>query len=198
MKKAVCLCLALLMLLPSAGLASGIIPNLREDASTPAPAIFSFRAGVHWNMTRELVRALEVVELSERSSEGWSILFPLAPVEVSKFTAELVYMFYNDRLKMIIYDFVGGGYTNTDYQYLTGALDSVYGEHTEPPASAIIGVMDQIYSGYYSVENLRNIRGWTYGDDTLIYLFYSSENVFSILYVNAGSSGPLSYVTTGL
>ena len=52
-------------------------------------------------MTRELVRALETVELTERNQDGWSILYPLAPVQVSKFTADLVYMFYNDRLKMI-------------------------------------------------------------------------------------------------
>ena len=50
-----------------AGSAGGVIPNLREDpVPTPAPGVFSFRGGVQWNMTRELVKALETVELTDR------------------------------------------------------------------------------------------------------------------------------------
>ena len=198
MKRACCLCLAaMLMLWAGAGSAGGVIPNLREDpVPTPAPGVFSFRGGVQWNMTRELVKALETVELTERAQDGWSILFPLTRVEVSRYTADLVYMFYNDRLKMISYDFGAGG-PQTDFQYLTGALDSVYGDHTEPAAADIIGVMDQIYPGYYSAEKLLNRRGWRAGEDTLIYLYYYAENAYAILYVCAGGA-PASYVTTGL
>lgn len=198
MKKILCLGLLLLLLLPASGLAGGVIPNLREAPSdTPAPAVFSFRSGIRWNMSRELVRALEQsMELTERNQDGWSVLFPLAPVEVSKFTADLVYMFYNDRLKMISYDF-GVGKTAEDYRYLTGALDSVYGEHTEPGPEAIIGVMDQIYPGYYQAGSLLNRRGWTAGEDTLIYLYYYTDSAFAILYVNAGGA-PVTYQTNGL
>ena len=199
MKKAICLWLALLMLCPAvSGLAIGVIPNLREEvpAEPSAPAEFSFRGGIRWNMTRELVKALETVELTERNQDSWSILFPLAPVEVSKFRADLVYMFYSDRLKMISYDFGAGG-TEEDFRYLTGALDSVYGDHTEPEASDIVGIMDQIYPGYYHAETLTGRRGWTAEDGTLIYLYYYSGNAYAILYVYAGGAQQ-SYVTTGL
>lgn len=198
MKKTICALLAVLLLLPAAaGGADGVIPNLRETPTvTPPAGTFSFRGGVQWNMTRELVRALETVELTERNQDGWSILYPLAPVQVSKFTADLVYMFYNDRLKMISYDFGAGG-NEADFRYLTGALDSVYGDHTEPAATEIIGIMDQIYPGYYSAERLTNRRGWKAGEDTLIYLYYYADNAYAVLYVCAGSAQG-SYVTTGL
>jgi len=198
MKKALCLGLAMLLLLSAtAGLADGVIPNLRETPTvTPAGGAFSFRGGVQWNMSREQVRLLELVELTERNQDEWSILYPLNPVQVSKFNADLVYMFFGDRLKMISYDFGASG-TEADFQYLTGALDSVYGDHTEPDASDIIGIMDQIYPGYYTAERLTNRRGWKAGDDTLIYLYYYAESSYAVLYVCAGSTQG-SYVTTGL
>ena len=200
-RKAFCALLAALLALLTAasGLAGGVIPNLRETpTAAPAAAVFSFRGGVQWNMSRDQVRALEPLQLTERAQENWSILYPLSRVEVSRYTADLVYMFYSDRLKMISYDFGPGG-ADTDFQYLTGALDSVYGEHREPEASEIIGIMDQIYPGYYTAEHLLNRRGWTAGDDTLVYLYYYAENAYAILYVCAGGapSGG-GYVTTGL
>ena len=183
-------------LLPAGSvLADGAIPNLR-DTPAPSAGIFSFRGGVHWNMSREQVRALEPIELTERNQDGWSVLLPLSPVEVSLYRADLVYMFYNDRLKMITYDF-GAGKSEAEYQYLTGALDTVYGSHTEPSAADIVGVMDQIYPGYYIAGRLLNRRGWKAGDDTLIYQYYYAENAFAILYVCAGDA-PAAYVTTGL
>ena len=187
----------MLMLWAGAGSAGGVIPNLREDpVPTPAPGVFSFRGGVQWNMTRELVKALETVELTERAQDGWSILFPLTRVEVSRYTADLVYMFYNDRLKMISYDFGTRG-TESDFAYLTGALDSIYGTHREADPAEIVGVMDQIYPGYYSAEGILLPRGWKAGEDTLIYLYYYAKDAYAILYVCAGE-GPGSYVTTGL
>ncbi len=198
MKRIPALVLALLLMFPTLALAGGVIPNLRDTptAAPEAEAVFTFRGGVHWNMTRELVKSLESLELMEQSRDGWSILIPLTRVEVSKFNADLVYMFYNDRLKMISYDFGAGG-TEADFQYLTGALDSVYGDHTEPEASEIKGIMDQIYPGYYEEPRLLNRKAWKAGGDTLIYLYYYADGAYAILYVSAGA-GPQSYVTTGL
>ena len=197
MKKWILILLAAMMLGCSAAPAEGVIPNLRDTpTATPAAPAFSIRNGIQWNMTGDLVQALETVQLMKQERDGWSILLSLSAVEVSKYTADLVYMFYNDRLKMISYDFGSKG-TPSDYQYLTGALDSVYGEHAEPAASAIVGVMDQIYPGYYNAERLLNRRGWTAADGTLIYLYYYAENAYAILYVCSGSS-PVSYNTTGL
>ena len=190
----------LLLMLTGGALGNGVIPNFREtvaDASQNAP--FSFRGGVKWNMNREQVQATDTVPLTERNQDSWSILFPLNPVEVSRFTADLVYMFYNDQLKMISYDFGTTG-TSADYAYLTGALDSVYGTHTVPEAYEIIGIMDQIYPGYYTEDRLTHLFCWTSGDDTRIFQYYYGENAYAVLYVcmTAGSPGQNGYVTTGL
>ncbi len=196
------LLLLAVMVLPWAGAgADGVIPNLTwaQPTATPAPA-FSFRGGVTWNMTREQVRAAEpTLEMTERSQGNWSILYPLTQVDVSRFKADLVYMFYGDQLKMITYDFGSGG-TAADYAYLTGALESVYGEHAEPDASVVVTIMDQIYPGYYTASNLHSVRSWTAGEDTWIYLYYYTQTAYGILYVNAVSGSPSGggYVTTGL
>ena len=197
MKKVICLCLTALLLCPAAcGLAGGIGGLWDSPTATPAPYTFSFRSGIQWNMTRELVRALETQELTERVNGNWSILIPLAPVEVSRYKADLVYMFLNDQLKMISYDFGSGG-TESDYQYLTGALDSVYGEHAEPNAAEILIYLDLIYPGHYSADNLLNRRGWTASDGTLVYLYYYSPTAYTILYVCPGA-GQAGYNTAGL
>ena len=199
MKKFLCALLAALML-GSAGAtagAGGVIPNLRETPTVPPESeSFRFRGGAQWNMSREQVRGLETTELAERSQDSWSILYPLNGVEVSRYTADLVYMFYSDRLKMISYDFGTRG-TESDFAYLTGALDSIYGTHREADPAEIVGVMDQIYPGYYSAEGILLPRGWKAGEDTLIYLYYYAKDASAILYVCAGE-GPGSYVTTGL
>ncbi len=189
-----------MLLIPAAaGATEGVIPNMwAQETATPAPA-FSFRGGITWNMTREQVRSLESgLEMTERSQGSWAVLYPLSQVEVSRFRADLVYMFYADQLKMITYDFGSGG-TAADYTYLTGALDSVYGDHAEPDSSVVVSIMDQIYPGYYTAGNLHSVRSWTAGEDTWIYLYYYTQTAYGILYVNApeGTAGG-SYVTTGL
>ena len=190
----------LLLMLTGGALGNGVIPNFREtaaDVSQKAP--FSFRGGVKGNMSREQVQAADSVPMLEKNQDRWSILLPLEPVEVSRLSAELIYMFYNDQLKMISYDFRMTG-TSADYPYLTGALDSVYGEHRVPEAYEIIGIMDQIYPGYYKEDQLTHLLCWTSGDDTRIFQYYYGENAYAILYVCmiAGSPGQSGYVTTGL
>ncbi len=193
------LCLSLLC--PGFSLAAeGMIPNMWDQAAaTPAPA-FSFRGGIMWNMNRDQVRALESgLQMQENSRGNWSILYSLSRVDVSRYKADLVYMFYFDQLKMITYEFGNGG-TAADYTYLTGALDTVYGEHAEPDSSVVVSIMDQIYPGYYTASNLHSVRSWTAGEDTWIYLYYYTQTAYGILYVNvpAGTQTDGSYVTTGL
>ena len=126
------------------------------------------------------------------------MLIPLTPVEVSRYFADLVYMFRDDGLKMIQYDFGTKG-SDADFLYLTGALDSVYGEHDEPEATEIVRLMDQIYPTYYQAESIVNRKGWTAADGTRIYLFYYSAGAYTILYANpADGAAQRNYVTTGL
>ncbi len=193
--------LCALLVCPGSGLGTeGVIPNMWDQATpTPAPA-FSFRGGVTWNMSREQVRSVESeLEMTERSQGNWSILYPLTQVDVSRYRAALVYMFYANQLKMITYDFENNG-TPSDYLYLTGALDAVYGEHAEPNSSVVVSIMDQIYPGYYTAANLHDVRSWTAGEDTWIYLYYYTGTAYAILYVNvpAGTQTDGNYVTTGL
>ncbi len=169
---------------------------------TPQPssasAEFFFRGGIRWNMSREQVRALEPIDLTERTNDSWSVLIPLSPVEVSRYQADLVYMFQNDQLKMIQYEFGSKG-SAYDYAYLTGALDSVYGSHAEADAVEIVTLMDRIYPSYYRTESITKPYAWTAGDGTRIYQFYYSPTAYTILYANpADSVGVGGYVTTGL
>ena len=202
MKKLLLLLTAAMLLTPlAAGSAEGAVPELcgfPTETQTPAPAGFFFRGGVLWNMTKEQVRAVEPVELTERTNADWSILYPLTPVEVSRYEADLVYMFHEDHLKMIQYDFGNGG-TAYDFAYLTGALSTVYGERDEPEAAEIVRLMDQIYPTYYREEMITNRSRWTASDGTVIYQFYYSPGSYTILYANpADGAGQGGYVTTGL
>lgn len=202
MKRVLCLTGILVMICTAGnGLGEGAVPNLwglPAATATPAPSAFFFRGGIQWNMSREQVRTLEPIELSERINEPWSILYPLIPVEVSRYTADLVYMFHDDQLKMIQYDFGSAG-SAMDFQYLTGALDSVYGEHEEPEAAEIVNLMDQIYPTYYRADSITGRSAWTAADGTRIYQFYYSPNSYTILYANPmDSAAQGGYVTTGL
>ena len=197
-KRAMGLLMTAIMLVYAGAGASGWIPGMWGEATaTPTPAVFSFRGGVQWDMSTEQVRGMEDLDLMERSRDGWSILYPAEQVHVSRYTADLVYMFFNDSLKMITYDFGSGG-TATDYAYLTGALDEVYGDHSTLEASAVVRYMDQIYPGYYSPERLTQVLGWTGGTDTAVFLYYYAENAYAILYVNSVAASQGGYVTDGL
>ena len=178
------------------------VPAVTVAPITPQPSSgsgeFFFRGGIRWNMSREQVRALEPIDLTERTNGSWSVLIPLAQVEVSRYQADLVYMFENDQLKMIQYEFGSKG-SAYDYTYLTGALDSVYGIHTEAGGAEIVTLMDRIYPSYYRTESITKSYAWTAGDGTRIYQFYYSPTAYTILYANpTDSAGAGGYVTTGL
>ena len=192
--------LLVMIISASAAYADGVIPNLwpAEPSAVPAGG-FSFRNGICWNMNKNQVLALENVQMSERSNGEWAVLCSYSPVEVSRFSADLVYMFRNDQLKMISYDFGTNG-TAEVYSYLTGALTSVYGESSEPDAQEIVSVMDRIYPGFYTADRLHLLRRWSGDDSTSVYLYYYSEKAFAIFYVNREMQFPGGgqYITTGL
>ena len=72
------------------------------------------------------------------------------PVTVSRFTADLVFMFYQNQLKMITYEFQAGAST-LNYQYLLGALCSVYGDSADTDGAVIKNVT--VYSMNFSCGN---------------------------------------------
>ena len=94
----------------------------------------------------------------------------------------------------------GSDAASGSYQYLTGALTSVYGQNTDTDPLEIVSAMDRIYPGYYTADRLSQVYGWRSGDGTAIYLYYYADSSFAILYVSPDivSSGTGNYVTTGL
>ena len=162
---------------------------------TPAPNAFRFRDGIRWGMNNLQVKAFETEPMTERSMQEWSIMFSDGKVVVSRFTADLIFMFLEDRLMMISYEFPQG--TQNNFQYLAGALDSLYGSRTDEEPLKIKALMDTINPDRYRTELISQACGWTYADGTTVYLYYYSEKDFAIMYVSP-EMGNRIYQTNGL
>lgn len=164
---------------------------------------FSFRNGISWGMNPQQVSVIENIPMEQRSSTEWSVMVPTEKVQVSRFYADLVYMFYQNALRMINYEFQEERNGQTDprslnYQYLTGALCSVYGESREANPAVIKSWMDRIYQDYYQQEKIHDALEWTAEDGTVIFLYYFSDTSFAILYVCPSNGGGSGYDTNGL
>ncbi len=190
---------AMLGTIACASATDGVIPDLHTEPETDISGKFTFRKGISWGMASAEVQEKEAQAMVERKRDDWAVQYTQGRVEVSRYFADLVYMFHQDQLRMISYDFgtdAGAG----SFSYLEGALSSVYGEMTEAVPAEVIRVMDQIYPGYYTENLLSRVRGWTAADGTLIYLYYYAAEAFAILYVSpsAVQPGAGQYITTGL
>ena len=191
----------MLLLSVSAAGAEGIIDWLSFGSTeaivtaTPAPNAFRFRDGIRWGMNKQQVRALETETMTERSMQNWSVMLTDGKVAVSRFTADLVFMFNEDRLMMISYEFPQG--TQDSFHYLTGALGSLYGERTDAEPLKIKTLMDAINPNRYKTEMITQAYGWTNSDGTCIYQYYYSQTDFAIMYVSP-DLGSRIYQTNGL
>ena len=177
------------------GFREWFMPAATMETATPAPNAFRFRDGIRWGMNMLQVKALETEQRNERSMQNRSGMFTDSKVAVSKFTADLVFMFLEDMLMMISYDFQKG--TQESFQYLAGALSSLYGERTEAEPMKIKALMDTIDPNRYRTDMISRPYGWTYGDGTSVYLYYYTQTDFAILYANPDLSGGI-YKTNGL
>ena len=163
--------------------------------ATPAPNAFRFRDGIRWGMSCQQVKALETEPTTERTMQNWSVMLTDGKVAVSRFTADLVFMFREDRLMMISYEFQPG--RKEDYLYLTGALSSLYGEKKEADPLTIKALMDSINPNRYKTEMITQAWGWGTQDNTLIFLYYYSSDAYAILYASP-EAGSRIYQTNGL
>ena len=199
-KRVLFLLLAMLCL-TAAGCAAAesAVPNPWKAETAATAGSFQFRGGITWGMTAEQVQQLEQTPMIERTQEQWAVLYTQNRVEVSRFTADLVFMFRENSLKMITYDF-GTGAGDSSYGYLVGALSDVYGEGTAPESSQIVALMDQIYPGFYTADGLKNPHEWVAADGTVIYLYYYADGAYAILYAGPEMTIPGSghYNTNGL
>ena len=158
------------------------IPTIREQFTMEQPP-FSFRNGVQWGMTPESVRSVETESMTERGKGEWSVMMTDEPVPVSRFTADLIFIFQNQTLKMITYEFQQDA-TGLNYQYLIGALTSVYGEAQDASPKTIKQLMDLIYPDRFRTERIREQKVWNYTDGTHVYLYFFSDNNYAILYTS--------------
>ena len=190
------------LILPAAGCCetvSGISDWFSTPTATPSPDAFRFRDGIRWGMNKQQVQALEPTPMTERNSDDnntLSIMKTNGKVTVSRFTADLVFMFREDSLLMITYEFKSQTLAN-DYAYLSAALSSLYGEKAPAEPMKIKALMDGINPNLYKTEMIREPGVWTTSDGTTVYLYYYSSDAFAIMYVSPGL-GSRVYQTNGL
>ena len=156
--------------------------SIRDLVITEETKPFVFRNGITWAMNPQQVALIENIPMKQSSSSEWSVLISESQVQVSRFNADLVYMFRQDALRMITYEFTKDCST-LNFQYLTGALCSLYGENKTASPAKIKGWMDLVYQNYYSAELIQQASEWTAEDGTNIYLYYFRQDAYAILYV---------------
>ena len=167
-----------------------------QPTATPSPDAFRFRNGIRWGMNPQQVRALENAQMTERVMQDWAVMVTTEKASVSRFTADLVFMFRQDRLQMITYEFQRND-AESVFQYLNGALSSIYGERTDADPSEIKVLMDAVYPGRYKTELLRNGSRWILTDGTAVFEYYYGPEAFAIMYVSPELGGGV-YQTDGL
>ena len=167
-----------------------------QPTITPSPEAFRFRDGIRWGMNPQQVKALESENMVERVLQDWSIMVTTEKVAVSRFTADLVFIFRQDQLRMIVYEFQRPD-AEGDFRYLTGALCSLYGEQKEADPSMVRVLMDAVNPGRYKTEALTKAYGWLLPDGTAVYQYQYAMDSFGVMYVAPDLGGGL-YQTNGL
>jgi len=167
-----------------------------QPTITPSPDAFRFRDGIRWGMNPQQVKALENENMVERVLQDWAIMVTTEKVAVSRFTADLVFIFRQEQLKMIVYEFQRQD-AESDFQYLTGALCSLYGEQKEADPSMIRVLMDAVNPGRYKTDELKKAYGWLLSDGTALFQYQYAADSFGVMYVSPELGGGL-YQTNGL
>lgn len=178
------------------GVATEVPTETPQPTVTPSPDAFRFRDGIRWGMNPQQVKALENENMVERVLQDWAIMVTTEKVAVSRFTADLVFIFRQEQLKMIVYEFQRQD-AEADFQYLTGALCSLYGEQKEADPSMIRVLMDAVNPGRYKSEALTKSYGWLLSDGTAVFQYQYAADSFGVMYVAPELGGGL-YQTNGL
>lgn len=186
MKRLLTVILALMML-PAVGNASaagfGLLSTPAPQATEQIPA-FTFRNGIGWNMSTEQVSTLETAPMNERTSGEWSVMMTAEKVAVSRFAADLVFIFRQNQLRMITYEFNYNNDSVISFYYLIGALEFKYGKSQDAEPQIVKNLMDRIDPNHYRTERIQQVHAWTDKDGTGIYLYYFDTDRFAILYAS--------------
>ena len=167
-----------------------------QPTITPSPDAFRFRDGIRWGMNLQQVKALESENMVERVLQDWAIMVTTEKVAVSRFTADLVFIFRQEQLKMIIYEFQRQN-IESDFQYLTGALCSLYGEQKEEDPSMVMILMDAVNPGRYKADGMMKAYSWALPDGTAVFQYQYAADSFGVMYAAPEMGGGL-YQTNGL
>ncbi len=195
---AVLLCVFAAFLIFGAAAESTGTTSIRDLMATDEKKPFTFRNGITWAMNPQQVAAIENIPMKQSSSSEWTVLISESPVQVSRFTADLVYIFRQDALRMITYEFTNDC-TTLNYQYLTGALCSLYGDKKEANPVVIKGWMDRIFPNHYVQDLIHDANEWAAEDGTSIFQYYFTNDYYAILYICPISGGTgAGYDTNGL
>ena len=182
-----------LMMLPAVGNASaagfGLLSTPAPQATEQIPA-FTFRNGIGWNMSTEQVSTLETAPMNERTSGEWSVMMTAEKVAVSRFAADLVFIFRQNQLRMITYEFNYNHDSVISFYYLIGALEFKYGKSQDAEPQIVKNLMDRIDPNHYQTERIQQVHAWTDKDGTGIYLYYFDTDRFAILYASPELSVP--------
>ena len=178
------------------GVTTEVPTETPQPTITPSPESFRFRDGIRWGMNPQQVKALESENMVERVLQEWAIMVTTEKVAVSRFTADLVFIFRQEKLMMIVYEFQRQE-AESDFRYLTGALCSLYGEQNEADPSMVRVLMDAVNPGRYRPDGLTKAYGWTLADGTAVYQYQYAADSFGVMYAAPELGGAL-YQTNGL
>jgi hypothetical protein len=187
MRRILAAVLILVTVTAAAGSASALGFGLL-DTPSPQPteqiAAFTFRNGIGWNMSTEQVRVLEETPMTERTSTAgeWSVMLTNEKVTVSRFAANLIFMFRQNQLRMITYEFSTEKDSVISFYYLIGALESKYGKSKDGEPQAVKNLMDRIDPNHYQTDRIQQVHAWAAKDGTGIYLYFFNTDRFAILY----------------
>ena len=177
----------ILMMTAAAGSASALGFGLL-DTPSPQPTeqvtAFTFRNGIGWNMSTEQVKNLEETAMTERTSTTgeWSVMLTNEKVTVSRFAANLIFMFRQNQLRMITYEFSTEKDSVISFYYLIGALEYKYGKSQDGEAQAVKNLMDRIDPNHYQTDRIQQVHAWAAKDGTGIYLYFFNTDRFAILF----------------
>ena len=128
--------------------------------------------------------------MNERTSGEWSVMMTAEKVAVSRFTADLVFIFRQNQLRMITYEFNHNNDSVISFYYLIGALEFKYGKSQDAEPQIVKNLMDRIDPNHYQTERIQQVHAWTDKDGTGIYLYYFDTDRFAILYASPELSAP--------
>lgn len=147
---------------------------------------FTFRNGITFGMSKEEIVQLEA-ENGQIGEDAWYTVDGMfyydsiitEDIPVSKFKADIVYLFDNNQMEMAVYNIRRSSKDDeATFNYLERALCSLYGECTLGKLKDIVSIFTtamygSLVSEQYdsSLEDLGVVLEWNYDDIVKIYLF---------------------------